>query len=90
MRSTIEAVLFFGTLAGAAWFLSAWMQRVYEGRPGALGRVLGPPERLTYRFLRVAPTTISGGPSTPAACSSSRRPASPCSTPWSGCRARSR
>ena len=39
----------------AACFLSAWMQRVYDGRPGVLGRVLGPVERLLYRLLGVDP-----------------------------------
>jgi K+-transporting ATPase ATPase A chain len=55
MRSSIEAIVFFGTLGVAAWFLSAWMRLVYEGRPGAVGRVLGPLERLTYRALRIDP-----------------------------------
>jgi K+-transporting ATPase ATPase A chain len=55
MRSTIELALFFGTLVIAAWFLSAWMVRVYDGRPGVLGRVLGPIERLIYRVLGVDP-----------------------------------
>ncbi|MFN8111241.1 MAG: potassium-transporting ATPase subunit KdpA [Thermoleophilia bacterium] len=55
MRTALEMVLFFGTLLAAAWFLSAWMVRVYEGRPGVLGTVLGPVERLTYRALRVDP-----------------------------------
>jgi K+-transporting ATPase ATPase A chain len=55
MRTAIELTLFFGTLVAGAWALSWWMQRVYEGRPGVLGRVLGPLERLTYRVLRVDP-----------------------------------
>ena len=38
-----------------AWFLSGWMHRVYDGRPGALGRVFGPVERLTYRLLGIDP-----------------------------------
>ena len=31
------------------------MQRVYDGRPGILGRVFGPVERLIYRLLRIDP-----------------------------------
>ena len=46
MRSTIELALFFGTLVIAAWFLSAWMQRVYDGRPVCLDGSSGPVERL--------------------------------------------
>jgi K+-transporting ATPase ATPase A chain len=60
MRSTIELALFFGTLVIAAWFLSAWMVRVYDGRPGVLGRVLGPIERLIYRVLGVDPDHDQG------------------------------
>jgi potassium-transporting ATPase potassium-binding subunit len=55
MRATVELVLFFGSLVAGAWFLSGWMHRVYEGRPGALGRVFGPVERLTYRLLGIDP-----------------------------------
>jgi K+-transporting ATPase ATPase A chain len=55
MRTTIELVLFFGTLIAGAWFLSAWLQRVYDGQPGVLGRVFGPVERLTYRLLGIDP-----------------------------------
>jgi K+-transporting ATPase ATPase A chain len=60
MRSTIELALFFGTLVIGAWFLSAWMVRVYDGRPGVLGRVLGPIERLIYRVLGVDPDHDQG------------------------------
>ena len=55
MRTTIELVLFFGSLIAAAWFLSGWMHRVYDGRTGPLGRVFGPVERVTYRLLGIDP-----------------------------------
>ncbi len=45
MRATIELVLFFGTLVAGAWFLAAWMQRVYDGRP-ACDHLVGTLERV--------------------------------------------
>ncbi|MEO8083876.1 MAG: potassium-transporting ATPase subunit KdpA [Ardenticatenales bacterium] len=36
--------------------LGEWMARIYDGRPGILGRVLGPVERLCYRVSGVDPT----------------------------------
>ena len=39
----------------AAWFLAVYMQRVYDGRPGPIGRVIGPLERLVYRVMRIDP-----------------------------------
>jgi K+-transporting ATPase ATPase A chain len=60
MRSTTELTLFFGSLTVAAWFLSAYMLRVYDGRPCALGVVLGPVERLIYRLLGVDPDHEQG------------------------------
>jgi len=40
--------------------LGAWMARIYDGRPGVLGPVLGPVERLCYRVSGVDPTAEMG------------------------------
>jgi len=40
--------------------LGEWMARIYDGRPGVLGPVLGPVERLCYRVSGVDPTAEMG------------------------------
>jgi K+-transporting ATPase ATPase A chain len=55
MRTALYIVVGFGLLTVACYFLSAYIQRVVEGRPGWPGAVIGPFERLTYRLLRVDP-----------------------------------
>jgi K+-transporting ATPase ATPase A chain len=48
--------LFVGVLTALAWPLSRHMAAVYTGERTFLDRVLGGPERLLYRVLRVDPT----------------------------------
>ena len=50
---TVAAYLLL--LLGLAWPLGLYMAAVLEGRPGFLGRVLGPLERLLYRLCGVDP-----------------------------------
>jgi len=47
--------LYFVVLLALAKPLGAYMARVYEGKPFGLDRVLGPVERLIYRFSGVRP-----------------------------------
>jgi K+-transporting ATPase ATPase A chain len=55
MQTVAFLVVFVGLLLAAAWFLSAYLQRVYAGEPGLAGRVIGPLERLVYRLMRIDP-----------------------------------
>jgi K+-transporting ATPase ATPase A chain len=50
-----QLVFYVVVLLALAKPLGAYMARVYEGRPVALGRVLGWLERLTYRLCGVGP-----------------------------------
>ncbi|MCC7018428.1 MAG: potassium-transporting ATPase subunit KdpA [Ardenticatenales bacterium] len=40
--------------------LGEWMARIYDGRPGVLGPVLGPVERFCYRASGIDPTSEMG------------------------------
>ena len=40
--------------------LGEWMARIYDGRPGVLGSVLGPVERLCYRVAGIDPSAEMG------------------------------
>ena len=51
----LQLALYFVVLTALAKPLGAYMARVYEGKPLALGRVLGPLERLVYRVCGVRP-----------------------------------
>jgi len=53
-------VILVALAVAAAWPLSSWLERVYEGRTGVLGRVLGPAERGAYRLLRTDPEREHG------------------------------
>ncbi len=60
MPGALFPVILIVLAVAAAWPLSAWLQRVYEGRLGIAGRVLGPVERVTYRALRTHPEREQG------------------------------
>lgn len=60
MPAIVFPVLLVVLAVGAAWPLSAWLHRVYEGRTGAAARVLGPLERAAYRLLRIDPDHEQG------------------------------
>jgi K+-transporting ATPase ATPase A chain len=60
MQTAIFLVVMFGSLLVVAWFLAAYMQRVYEGNPGRVMGVLRPIERAIYRLLRVDPEREMG------------------------------
>ncbi len=51
----LQIVLYFGVLLLFAKPLGIYMARVYEGEPSVLNRVLGPAERLFYRFCGIKP-----------------------------------
>ncbi len=51
----LQIALFVAVLTALTPVLGAYMARVYQGEPVALGRVLGPVERLVYRGLGVDP-----------------------------------
>lgn len=53
----LQLALFFGAVTALAVPLGAWMARVFEGRPTPLDRVLGPIERVTYRFCGIDPSS---------------------------------
>jgi potassium-transporting ATPase potassium-binding subunit len=53
----VQLLAFLAVLVGLAKPLGVFMARVYEGRPGVLGRVLGPVERGLYRLAGVDPAT---------------------------------
>lgn len=60
MREAAFPVVLIALAVAAALPLSAWLQRVYEGRTGPAGRVLGPAERAMYRALRTDPEREQG------------------------------
>ncbi|OGR35137.1 MAG: potassium-transporting ATPase subunit KdpA [Desulfovibrionales bacterium GWA2_65_9] len=53
--SILTVAVYLLVLLGLAWPLGIYMAAVLEGRPGFLGRVLGPLERLLYRLCGVDP-----------------------------------
>ena len=55
MQTVLFLVVFVGLLLVAAWFVAAYMQRVYAGQPGFAGLIVGPLERIVYRVMRIDP-----------------------------------
>jgi len=55
-----QDVLYFAAVIGFAAIYGPYMARVYEGKPGWLGRVLGPVERALYRLAGVDPDEAMG------------------------------
>jgi potassium-transporting ATPase potassium-binding subunit len=55
MQTIAFLVVFMVLLLAAAYGLAIYMQGVYAGRPGPLGRVIVPLERLVYRVMRIDP-----------------------------------
>ena len=53
--SVMTVAVYLLVLMGLAWPLGVYMANVLEGKPGYLGRVLGPLERLLYRLCGVDP-----------------------------------
>ncbi|MBI3296698.1 MAG: potassium-transporting ATPase subunit KdpA [Elusimicrobia bacterium] len=51
----LQLTLYLAAVLGFAAAFGPYMARVYEGRSGATGRVLGPMERLLYRLCGVDP-----------------------------------
>ena len=56
----VQLALYIGAVLLLMKPLGVYMQRVYEGNPGVLGRVLGPIERLLYRACGVDPSREMG------------------------------
>ena len=59
-NGVFQLVLYVVVLIALAKPLGAYMARVYEGRPFGLDRVLGPVERLIYRFAGRPPRPGDG------------------------------
>ena len=55
MQTVAFVVVFMALLLAAAYGLAIYMQAVYAGKPGFIGRVIGPVERLVYRVMRIDP-----------------------------------
>jgi K+-transporting ATPase ATPase A chain len=55
MTTAVFLIVLFVALVAAAIPLSAYMVRIYEGRPGRIAGVLRPVERLIYRVMRIDP-----------------------------------
>ncbi|MBI5596554.1 MAG: potassium-transporting ATPase subunit KdpA [Elusimicrobia bacterium] len=55
-----QCALFLGAVLGFAAAYGPYMARVYEGKTGRLGRLLGPLERLSYRLSGVDPLEQQG------------------------------
>lgn len=53
--SILTVAVYMLVLLGLAWPLGVYMAAVLEGKPGFLGRALGPLERLLYRLCGVDP-----------------------------------
>ena len=51
----VQIILYFGVLLFLAKPLGVYMARVYEGQPSGLDWVLGPVERIFYRFCGINP-----------------------------------
>ena len=54
--SIAQLVIYVAVLVALVKPLGAFMARVYEGKPCGLDRILGPVERLIYRFCGIDPT----------------------------------
>ncbi len=54
-NALLQYALYFAALIGFAAAYGPYMARVYDGRPGRLGRVFGPLERSLYRLAGVDP-----------------------------------
>ncbi|MFO0616290.1 MAG: potassium-transporting ATPase subunit KdpA [Polyangiaceae bacterium] len=52
-HGTVTLLVFVGVLLGLAWPLGSFIADVMEGKPGWMGRLLGPIERLFYRAAGV-------------------------------------
>jgi K+-transporting ATPase ATPase A chain len=54
-NSILQLILYFGVLLLLVKPLGVYMSRVYEGESYGLNRVLGPAERIFYRFCSIRP-----------------------------------
>jgi K+-transporting ATPase ATPase A chain len=56
----LQIALYFAAVLGFAALFGPYMARVYEGKAGLMGRLLGPLERMIYRLCGVRPDESMG------------------------------
>ena len=56
VQGFLQIAIFCGLIVAVTPVLGGYMARVFRGERTFLDAVAGPPERLTYRLLRIDPT----------------------------------